>query len=122
MRNGSAAGKTKPSDSSKNREGSGTRDDWMVVGKAPMADTEKGVFPPWAKEPLKQFLESIRSTREFYLLTIDGLRMIIHHHKFLVISDARIKELNSSLLELGGEPEETEKAQEISRAQDREQA
>ncbi len=80
------------------------------------------MFPRWAMEPLDQFLESIRSTHDFYHLTIDGLRMIIRHHEFLVVTDERIKELNSRLLELGGEPKETERAQEISRAQHREQA
>lgn len=93
-----------------------------AVGKIRMTDTEKGMFPRWAMEPLDQFLESIRSTHDFYHLTIDGLRMIIRHHEFLVVTDERIKELNSRLLELGGEPKETERAQEISRAQHREQA
>lgn len=89
-----------------------------------MADTDKHKVPPWAREPIIQFIDSIASTHDFYHLTIDGLRSIIHHHEFLVFADARVKENRLRVLEVGGKLEDSEetRSEESRRTQVRERA
>jgi hypothetical protein len=58
--------------------------------------------PDWAREPVQRLLSNVRQIHEFYHLTIDGLRMIIHHQEFLVRADARIKQLTAEVEIHGG--------------------
>src|SRR5260370_19392069 len=77
--------------------------------------------PAWAREPVQRLLSNVRQIHEFYYLTIDGLRMIIHHHEFLVRGDERIKQLTAEVEIHGGTVDRNE-AEEAKRDEARKQA
>jgi hypothetical protein len=76
-----------------------------------MTHTEKHKIPPWAEEPLTQLIDSLGSTIDFYYLTIEGLKSIIHQHEIMVMGDARIEELRLKVLQAGGTLKKTEDAE-----------
>lgn len=65
----------------------------------PVANIES---PAWAREPVQRLLSNVRQIHEFYHLTIDGLRMIINHHEFLIRADERIQQLTVEVESYGG--------------------
>src|SRR5260370_35520282 len=77
--------------------------------------------PAWAREPVQRLLSNVRQIHEFYYLTIAGLRMIIHHHEFLVRGDERIKQLTAEV-EINGGTADRNEAEEAKREEGRRQA
>jgi len=77
--------------------------------------------PDWATEPIRRLLSNVRQIHDFYHLTRDGLRMIIHHHEFLIRGDERINHLTAEVEKHGGKVSR-KKAEQAKRDETREHA